>query len=288
MINAMKKVKKELNVLSSFVSLILNLIPALYAFSCIIPVVWIFFCTFKTMPEFAANVLALPKSFLNLANYQYVFTKAPLLQSMFNTIRITFFVLLLVILIAFINGYFLSRFKFRFRKFIAGLYTCGLFIPIHAILVPTYIIFSFLKINNHWYSTILPVVCMELTTTTFLVMGYVSSVPRELEEAAYIDGSSFSRTLFTIVLPIVKPVLVTCGIIVFFHSWNEFPYSLILFDKERFYTLPLALMRFKGDYVTDYPRMMTFMFVSIVPALLIYVLFSKHIIKGMMTGAIKG
>lgn len=279
---------KKFSVLSASSSIILNLIPAIYSITCIVPVVWIFYSTFKTMPEFAANVLALPKSFLNIANYEYVFTKVPLLQSMFNTIRITVFVLFFVLIFAFINGYFLARFKFTFRKFIAGLYTCGLFIPIHAILVPTYIIFSSLKINNHWYSTILPVVCMELTTTTFLVMGYVSTVPRELEEAAYIDGSSFTRTLFTIILPIVKPVLVTCGIIVFFHSWNEFPYSLILFDKEKLYTLPLALMRFKGDYVTDYPRIMTSMFVSIVPALLIYILFSKHIIKGMMTGAIKG
>ncbi|NLN66132.1 MAG: carbohydrate ABC transporter permease [Clostridiaceae bacterium] len=284
----MKATNNKPKALSAFATIILNLIPAVYAVTCIIPVVWIFYSTFKTMPEFAANVLALPKSFLNTANYDYVLTRVPILQSMFNTVRITFFVLFFVILLAFINGYFLARFKFTFRKFIAGLYTCGLFIPIHAILVPTYIIFSALKINNNWYSTILPVVCMELTTMTFLVMGYMATVPRELEEAAYIDGSTFTRTLFTIILPVVKPVLVTCGIIVFFHTWNEFAFSLILFDKESLYTLPLALMRFKGDYVTDYPRIMTSMFVSIVPALLIYTLFSKQIIKGMMTGAIKG
>jgi len=283
----MNKTKRTPNFLSVIGRIIINLIPAFYAITCVIPVVWLFYSTFKTMTEFSANVLALPGSF-NTANYEYVLTRVPLLQSMFNTIRVTVFVLFFVILLAFVNGYFLARFKFFFKKFISGLYLCSLFIPVHAILVPTYIMFSGLGINNKWYSTILPCVCMELTTTIFLVMGYVKTVPRELEEAAYIDGSSFTRTLFTIIFPVVKPVLVTCGIIVFFHIWNEFPFSLILLDKEKLYTLPLALMRFRGDYVTDYPRIMTSMFVSIVPALFIYVCFSKQIIKGMMTGAIKG
>ena len=284
----MNMTKKKGRFLSAFGTVILNMIPAIYALTCIVPIVWIFYSTFKTMTEFQQNVLSLPSSFLNFSNYIYVLTKVPFLQSLFNTVRITFIVLVFVILFAFINGYFFARFKFKFKKLIAGLYTAGLFIPIYGILVPTYIMFSTLKLNNHWYSTILPCICMELTTTIFLVMGYISTVPKELEEAAYIDGSSFTRTLFTVVFPVVRPVLVTCGIIAFFHIWNEFPYSLILFDREKFYTLPLALMRFKGDYVTDYPRIMTSLFVSIVPAFLIYICFSKQIIKGVMTGAIKG
>lgn len=269
-------------------TIFLNLIPFVFAITCIIPVVWLFYSTFKTQTEFAANPLALPSTFSNISNYEYVLTKIPLLQSMFNTVRITVIVLFFVLLFAFINGYFIARFRFKGRRFLSVLYTCNLFIPAHAILVPTYILFSKLNLYNHWFSTILPCICLELTTTIFLVKGYVTSVPKELEEAASIDGSSFTRTLFTIVLPVVRPVLVTCGIITFFHVWNEFPFSLILFDKEKFYTLPLALMRFKGEYVTDYPRVMTSMFVSIVPALVIYACFSKQIIKGMMAGAIKG
>ena len=103
-----------------------------------------------------------------------------------------------------------------------------------------------------------------------------------------VERSSFSRTMFSIVLPTVRPVLVTCGIISFFHVWNEFPFSLILFNDERYYTMPLMLMRFKGEYFTDYPRVMTSLFVAIIPALIIYSLFSKQIIKGMMAGAVKG
>lgn len=266
----------------------MTLLPAIYAVTCIFPVVWLFYTSFKTMGEFSISVLALPESFLRLDNFIYVLTEVNVLKYMLNTLRITVVVLFFVVLFSFINGYFLARFKFRGRGFLAVLYTCNLVIPAHAVLVPTYILFSRINLSNHWYSTVLPMVCMELTVGIFLVSGYIQTVPKELEEAAAIDGSSFSRTLFTIILPVVRPVLITCAIITFFHCWNEFSFSLILFNTEELFTLPLALMRFKGEYSVDYPRIMTTMFVSIVPALLIYICFSKQIIKGMMAGAVKG
>ena len=265
-----------------------NFVPMLYALTCIFPVVWLFYTTFKTQTEFSIDVLALPRSWANLTNYGYVLKKMPILQAMFNTMRVTLIVLLLVLFFAFVNGYFMARFRFRGKNTLSLIYMSNLLIPIHAILVPVYIMFTKLGLSNHWYSTIIPCVCMELTTSIFLVRSYVESVPRELEEAASIDGSSFSRTMFRIILPTVRPVLVTSGIISFFHVWNEFPFSLILFKDERDYTMPLMLMRFKGEYFTDYPRVMTSIFVAIIPALVVYSLFSKQIIKGMMAGAVKG
>lgn len=283
-----KNTKKRNGVGRGFVTFLMNLIPVLYALTCIFPVIWLFYTTFKTQNEFVIDVLALPETLTNTANYDYVFNQMPVLMAMFNTFRVTLIVLVFVLLFSFINGYFLGRFRFKGKTVLSILYMSNLLIPIHAILVPIYIIFAKIGLSNHWYSTILPLVCMELTTSIFLVRSYVDTIPRELEEAAAIDGSSFSRTLFTIVLPLIRPVLVTCGIISFFHAWNEFPFSLILFSSEKDYTLPLMLMRLKGDYFTDYPRVMTSIFVSIIPALGIYSLFSKQIIKGMMAGAIKG
>ena len=277
--------KKKIHGLFNF---FLNAVPALYAFTCIFPVVWLFYTTFKTQQEFSIDVLVLPESWTNLSNYSYVLTQMPVLRAMFNTLRITAIVIFCVLMFSFINGYFLARFKFKGSRGLSILYMSNLLVPIHAILVPVYIIFVKLGLSNHWYSTILPCICMELTTSIFLVRSYVDTIPRELEEAASIDGSSFTRTLLLIILPLIKPVVVTCGIISFFHVWNEFPFSLILFSNEKDYTLPLMLMRFKGEYFTDYPRVMKSLFVSIIPALVIYSLFSKQIIKGMMAGAIKG
>ncbi len=266
---------------------LMYLLPGIYAITCIFPIIWLFYTSFKTQTEFSVNVLALPKK-LNIANYEYVFTKLNIGRYMFNTVRITFFVLMLVLLFSFINGYFISRFRFKLRNVLYGTYMASLFIPIQAILVPTYILVVKMGLHDKWFSTILPIVCLELTTSTFLVQGYISTIPIEMEEAAAIDGSSFTRTLFTIIFPTVKPILVTIGIITFFHSWNEFTYSLIIFQSEINYTVPLALMRFKGDYFTDYPRIMTTIFVCMIPALILYFAFSQQIIKGMMAGAVKG
>lgn len=268
-------------------SVFLNLIPGIYAITCVFPVIWLGYTSFKTNPEFAANVLALPKR-LNWENFEYILAKTDMLLYLFNTLRITVCVLALTLLCAFTTGYFLARFRFRFHNFLSGLYISNLFIPVHAILVPIYIMMVRLSLVDHWYATILPMTCMEMTTALFLVRSYVQSVPVEVEEAASIDGSSFSRTLFHIILPIVRPILVTIGIMSFFHCWNEFSLSLIAFSKDELFTMSLAVMRFKGQYLSNYPQIMATIFIAIVPALFIYILFSKHIIKGMMAGAIKG
>lgn len=265
----------------------LYLIPGLFAVSCIFPVIWLAYTSFKTKTEYTVDILGLPGQ-LYFGNWSYVISNLNLGLYLWNTARITLFIIILTLIASFINGYFISRFEFRFRKLIFGAYMSNLFVPVHAVMVPTYILFVKLGFNNHWWSTILPVVCMELTTSTFLVNAYVATVPVELEEAAAIDGSSFTRTLFTIILPIIRPILTTVGIITFFHSWNEYAYSLVMFRKEQFYTISLALQRFQGEYFTDYPRMMTTIFACILPALLLYCLFSKYIMEGMVAGAIKG
>lgn len=266
---------------------LLNIVPFLFSFTCIVPLVWLLYSTMKTNPQFEADVIALPKSFY-LGNYEYVFTKTPILTYLWNTLRNTLISMVGILFFGFVNGYFLSRFKFRGRNFLYGCYVCALFIPIHALLVPTYLLFSLARLNDQWYSTILPMIATQLTTTIFLISSYVKTIPTELEEAAAIDGSSFSRTMFNIILPIVTPSLVTAGIIAFFHCWNEFSYSLVLISKPQLFTISLSLTHFKGENRIDYPKMMTAMVIAMMPALLSYIAFSKQIINGLVAGALKG
>lgn len=266
---------------------LLNIFPMIYAVTCIFPVIWLGYTSFKTNSEFITNVLAFPKS-LNMVNYEYVFRTTNVPLFMWNTLRITICVEILTVLCSFTTGYFLARFRFRFHGVLSAVYISNLFIPLHAVLIPIYIMMVKLNFVDHWYATTLPMVCMEMTTAVFLVRSYVETIPVEIEEAAAIDGSPFSRTLFQIILPIIRPILITIVIIGFFHGWNEFPLSLVAFSVESLFTMSLAVMRFKGQYIQDFPRVMTTIFVAILPALLIYILFSKQIIKGMMAGAIKG
>ena len=139
--------KKKIHGLFNF---FLNAVPALYAFTCIFPVVWLFYTTFKTQQEFSIDVLALPESWTNLSNYSYVLTQMPVLRAMFNTLRITAIVIFCVLMFSFINGYFLARFKFKGSRGLSILYMSNLLVPIHAILVPVYIIFVKLGLSNHY------------------------------------------------------------------------------------------------------------------------------------------
>lgn len=264
-----------------------NVVMWMFSITCVYPVIWMIYSSIKTSKDFERNILGLPTA-INFGNYIKIFSAGTIGTYMFNTVRNTALSLVFIVLFGFINGYFLSRFRFRGRKALYSLYMLGMLVPMHALLIPIYILFSNTHLNNQWYTVILPNVAFNLPMSLFLVESFVSTIPRDIEEAASIDGASFSRTLFTIMLPLVTPILVTAGVITFFNCWNEFSFSLVLLNDQKLFTLPLGLTMFKGVYQSDYPKMMTTMVIAMVPAIVIYFAFSKQIIQGMMSGALKG
>ena len=264
-----------------------NVVMWMFSITCVYPVIWMIYSSIKTSKDFERNILGLPTA-INFGNYIKIFSAGTIGTYMFNTVRNTALSLVFIVLFGFINGYFLSRFRFRGRKALYSLYMLGMLVPMHALLIPIYILFSNTHLNNQWYTVILPNVAFNLPMSLFLVESFVSTIPRDIEEAASIDGASFSRTLFTIMLPLVTPILVTAGVITFFNCWNEFSFSLVLLNDQKLFTLPLGLTMFKGVYQSDYPKMMTTMVIAMVPAIVIYFAFSKQIIQGMMPGALKG
>lgn len=124
--------------------------------------------------------------------------------------------------------------------------------------------------------------------SVFLTTSYIKGIPKELEEAAIIDGASFPRILFSIIFPVARPILVTIGILKFFSNWNEFPFALVLLSSEKYKTIPIGLQNFSGQYSTDYPIMLSGLVLATIPLIIIYVLFYKKIIEGMTSGAVKG
>lgn len=272
---------------NSIGKLLLNLVLTAFSITCIFPVIWLFYSTMKTKTEFYVNPISLPGQ-INFDNYLYVIQHSEMLAWMANTARNTFLALGLILIIGFIVGYFVARFQFKGRKLLYNYFLLGMLVPIHALMVPMYILFTRAGLGDSWYTLLFPYTAFGIPISVFLVESYVRNIPKELEEAAAIDGSGFNRTLFSIILPVCKPVLVTIGIIQFFALWNEFAFSLILISKETLKTVSVGLTLFKGQYSTDYPRMMTAMLMAILPAIVIYALFSKQIMKGMVAGAVKG
>ena len=264
-----------------------NVIMWLFSITCVYPVVWMIYSSLKTSKDFERNILGLPKAIL-FDNYVKIFSAGTIGVYMFNTVRNTAISLVFILLFGYINGYFISRYRFRGRGFLYTLYMLGMLVPMHALLIPIYILFSNARLNNQWFTVALPNIAFNLPMAIFLVEGFIATIPRDIDEAASIDCASFSRTLFTIIMPLTTPILVTVGIITFFNCWNEFSFSLVLLNNQKLFTLPLGLTMFKGVYQSDYPKMMTTMVIAMMPALVLYFAFSKQIILGMMSGALKG
>ena len=269
------------------VSVVINLVLGIFSFTCIFPVIWLIYSSLKTNTEFMANIAGLPGQ-LFFGNYQELLTSSDLKYYFINSIRSTFLSLIFILLFGFVVGYFLSRFRFRGNRLIFALFMAGLLMPIHALIVPMYIQFKQFDLQNKWFTLILPYVTFGMPIAVFLVESYLKSIPQELEAAAAIDGASFTRTLFEIMLPITMPVLTTIGIIQFFSCWNEFIFALILINDNRLLTVPVGVNTMKGQYTINYTKIMATMALAILPALTVYFMFSKRIIEGMVAGAVKG
>lgn len=269
------------------IKIICNLVFIIFSFTCVFPIIWIFYSSFKTQAEFMQSPVALPKV-MDFTNYISVFTSTSMPKYMLNSARNTLFAVIIIIFISFLAAYVLSRYKFRGRKAVYNYFIMGMLIPIHALLVPMYVQLNGLGLTNHWYTLLFPYIGFGLPISIMLIESYISSIPEELEEAAAIDGCSFIRTLFQIVFPLASPILATVAIIQFFAVWNEFTFALILVNNDNLRTVPVGLTMFKGAYTVDYPRMMTGIIVTMLPVMILYFIFSKRIIEGMVAGAVKG
>ena len=213
-----KKVGKSIG------KVICNAVLLLFSFSCIFPMVWIFYSSFKTQTEFTQSSTALPQA-LNLKNYISVFTQTKLGMYMLNSARNTILSVLIIIVFSFLAGYVLSRYRFRGRSLIYNYFIMGMLIPVHALLVPMYVQLRQSGLTNHWYTLLFPYVAFGLPISIMLIESYIASIPKELEEAASIDGCGFFRCLFQIVFPLAMPIFSTVAIIQFFPVWNEFSFS---------------------------------------------------------------
>ena len=277
------------NVKKGILGLFMNLVLWIFSLSCIFPIVWMVYSSLKEKRAFNANIIGLPTE-PTLKNYTRILTNSDyhLGESMMNSVRTTVISITLIIVFSFIVGYILARIRFKLNRVLYVMFLMGMLIPIHSMLVPIYVVFQRCGISNQWYTLLLPYVSFGLPMGIFLVEGYVKTIPVSLEEAAAIDGSSFSHTLWTIIFPLCKPILVTVAIIQVFSCWNEFSFALVLIKDVSLQTVPLALTQFKGQFASDYPKQMAAMLITMAPIVVLYFAFSKQIIKGMVAGAVKG
>lgn len=277
----MSKVKKFL------ANFFVNVPIMLLSLTCIFPVVWLLYSSVKTDVEFNRSPVSLPTQ-IHLDNYIAAFKKASFGTFTFNSLFNSVISLLLVLIISFVMGYLLSRYRFRGRNLIYGALMAAMMIPIYALLVPIFIQEKQMGLLNTHFSLIPVYVALELPTSVFLIDGYIKGISVDMEDAASIDGASLPRIMFTIIMPICKPILSTIVILTFMHVWNEFAFAQVLISKESLKTIPIGLTYFTTQYSTSYTLLLAALAMATIPVLVIYLFFYNKIMEGMMAGAIKG
>lgn len=268
-------------------SIIINTIMWIFSFTCIFPIFWMIYSSLKSQKEFALDTVGLPTQ-LHFENFKIAIEEGNLGVYFANSIINTFIAVSIAILLAFFVGYCLSRFTFRGRNLLYYFFLAGMLIPIYALLIPIFLEFTTIGMINRRSSLILPYIAFAMPVGVFLVESFVKGIPDEMEEAACIDGSGFLRTTFSIILPMCQPVLATTAILSFLGTWNEFPLALVLIRSTRLKTIPIGLTNFIGTYTVNYPLMFAAMVISILPVIIVYLLFFNKIMEGMVSGAIKG
>lgn len=267
--------------------IIVNVPITLLSITCIYPVVWLIYSSLKTDAEFTINPVALPAN-PQFANYVDAFKRASFGTFTFNSAFNSIVSLILVLIISFVLGYVLSRYRFVGRNLIYTTLMAAMMVPIYALIVPLFIQEKNLGILNSRFSLIPVYVAMELPTAVFLIDGYLKGISVDLEEAATIDGAGMLKIMFSIIMPICRPILSTVVILTFMHVWNEYAFAQVLISDESLKTIPIGLTYFTSQYTTSYTLLLSALAMATIPVLVLYLFFYNKIMDGMMAGAVKG
>lgn len=280
-------VRDEKNIkdyLTSFFKWVLIIFFAVYT---LFPLLWLFITSLKTNAEYFDNPFSLP-AVPQWQNYVNAFQQANLGRMISNSVIVAVTATVINVLIAAMLSYCLSRFKFKGREVIFTLFSVGVLVPLNALMVPYFSIFSKMGLVDSLGALIILYAAIGLPISTFIIRGFMASFPAEIEEAAYIDGSGFYGRFFKMILPLTKTGLVTAATFEFITCWNEFVYANLLTSSPVTKTIQIGIRYFTNQFTTDYVSMYAAIIISIAPSIIGYMLFQKQVISGLTSGAVKG
>ncbi|WP_077534222.1 carbohydrate ABC transporter permease [Massiliimalia massiliensis] len=273
----------RIGVLKVLINLILYFLCLTYIF----PFLWLFYNSLKDRKQFSVSVFALPNP-PTLYAYKHIFSSPDVYRAIFNSVYNTLISLVLIVSISFVLAYFLSRYHFKGRRLIYGFFLVGMMIPIHALLIPLYIEWNSLNMTNSYFALLPAYVTFALPMAIYLYDSYMKTVPRSIEEAAFVDGASVNYIMTHIMFPICRPITSTVLILNFMSLWNEFSFALVLNSKAQFRTIPVWLTTFQGQYSGNMPVRITAMLIGSLPIIIMYIFFREKMMEGMAAGAVKG
>ncbi len=259
---------------------------ALFLIVTLFPLLWLLLQTFKTNAEFVMNPLALPSGF-HYQNYVDAVQISGLPRLLMNSVIVSSASTAINMLICSMGAFVFARERFKGQQLIVTIILAGVLVPIIALMLPYYRIIRGLGLFDSLAGLTLVYVAINIPISTFLLQGFMKSIPFEMEEAGVIDGCNFWQRYWLIVLPLSKLGIVTAGTFVFLFSWNEFVYALLLTASFTTRTLQLGIRDFQGQFFTNYTGMYAAITLSIIPSVIVYVFFHERIISGLTSGALK-
>ncbi len=260
----------------------------LWALINLFPVYWMFTFSLKDNEEiFGANVAGLPRHWL-WSNYTSALNTGHMAKYFLNSIIVAVITIVITLAVALMATFALTRLIWKQRRRLNRFFMLGLTIPIHASIVPVYVTLSRLHLLNTYAALIVPYAAFSLSMAILVCTGFMNEIPRELDEAACMDGCNVWGIFFRIIVPLMKPAVATVGIYTFLQCWNELMFANIFISKTSLKTLPVGIQALSGQYTTAWGPIGAALVLGTFPTLIVYVFLSKRIQESFIAGAIKG
>ncbi len=259
-----------------------------FALLWLLPLVFVAFTSFKSRHELLVGSPFLPPKTLAFENYATAWQRGNLAGYGLNSLIIALIKVPVGLLLSSLAAFGLTRLRFPFQKAILLFVIVGALIPVQIALSPLFSLLLKAGLLNTRMGILLPYIAFGIPYQVFLLRGFFAGVPRELDEAAYLDGCSPFRLYWRIMLPLSLPALTALFILDFVGTWNEFSLALVILQAKSTWTLPLALQSFQGLYGNNYNQMTAAILMSVLPVVIVYLIFQRYFISGLSAGAVKG
>lgn len=253
---------------------------------CIGPVLYIILGGFRTNSQITVDPAGFPNPW-NVGNYAQVLKSEMFWQQFGNSLFVALFTTVGVVALGLAASYVLARYRFHGRGALYTLFAAGLMFPMTVAITPLYLLLKSFGLIDSLWGLVLPQIAFGLPTTVIILVPFLAAIPRELEEAAYIDGASRLGFFFRMVLRLSMPGVITVGILSFIGSWNSYLLPLFVLGDHSRYTLPLGVQAFSSEHSVDTAAVLAFTSLSMIPSLIFFSLFERRIVGGL-TGAVKG
>jgi raffinose/stachyose/melibiose transport system permease protein len=275
---------------NKWVKVFLQILLWLIVLVTVFPFCWMVLLSFKTNTEILRQPLALPSTF-SLSNLRSALHQVDYLRMYGNTFVVALVSVIGGMFLTFMSSFALAKMEFkseRTRSFIHIFLLSGIAIPGFILLYPIYRISVAMKIRDTLLGLILPYAATTLSFNTLLMVPFLHQLPKEIDEAAVIDGCNIWSLMFRVIAPIAKPILTTIFVFNIIYVFNEYPLASVLLDSAKNFTLALSVYQFKGLYSLNYGAMISGSLLIVIPELIFYGFFRRYVIEGMTAGAVKG